>query len=187
MRRRRILRRALRRPAPALRPLAIRARRMLIRAHQLQESGQQAAAAELFDQLAEGARQRGLPQYPQLLLQSARAHVEVGKVDHGISHMMTAFQYLLETDQVERIRKLAPGVRRFLQSHQLDSAWLELEKILVQAGISLDSPPSGAAQAGGLPVKCPYCGGTLNPEEVESVASGDVICLYCRSVVKRVG
>jgi DNA-directed RNA polymerase subunit RPC12/RpoP len=55
-----------------------------------------------------------------------------------------------------------------LEAHQLDidSSWSE--------------KPGPAP----LPSKCPYCGGTLNPSEVERTPGGGAVCMYCGSIVQ---
>lgn len=187
MRRRRGIRRIFRRAAHPLRPLGVRARRMLLQAHALQQTGQHAEAAALFDQLAQGAQQRNLPQYPQLLVQAGRAHILAGDQEDGIARLTNAFQSLIDLARVEHLRKLAPSVQRFLQSQGMETAWDPLETMLIDAGISLDGLEVVATTPDRLPPKCPYCGGTLNPSEVERTSGGDALCLYCGSVVQGAG
>jgi hypothetical protein len=184
MRRRRAFRRIVRRAARPMRPLGNRARRLLLQAHALQQSGQQAEAAAIFDQLAEAARRRKLPQYPLLLLQAGRAHIMAGDKQGGIALLTASFQSLISIGQLGRLRKLAPGVQRFLQSQGMQPAWEQLNTLLLEAGISMDNAVDMASGPPRLPSKCPYCGGTLNPSELERTSSGDALCLYCGSVVQ---
>jgi hypothetical protein len=184
MRRRRVIPRGLRRQGLPARPLGARARRLLLQAHQFLAAGQQDAAADIFEQLAEGARQRDLPQYPQLLLQAGRANILSGATDRGTAQIKTAFEFLLTHGREAQVRRLAPGVRTFLQSHELDSTWKALEQLLHEAKLHIDSGMPAPAEAGRLPSKCPYCGGTLNPAEVEWALVGGAICTYCGSVVQ---
>ncbi|MEJ2012473.1 MAG: hypothetical protein P8X64_09665 [Anaerolineales bacterium] len=187
MRRRRGIRRIFRRAAHPLRPLGVRARRMLLQAHTLLQAGKHADAAALFDQLAQGAQQRNLPQYPQLLVQAGRAHILAGDQEDGIVRLTDAFQSLIDLARVERLRKLAPSVQRFLQSQGMEPAWAQLETMLMEAGISIDGPEFEVTVPDRLPAKCPYCSGTLNPSEVERTSGGDALCLYCGSVVQGTG
>jgi len=166
-----------------VRPLGVRARRLLLRAHQLLAAGQPDAAAAIFGQLAEVARQRNLAQYPQLLLQAGRANILSGTAETGLTQMKTAFEFLLNHGREEQARRLAPGVRHFLHSLELDSAWTTIAQLLHEANLQLDPGSIAPSHAGRLPAKCPHCGGTLNPAEVEWALAGGAVCTYCGSVV----
>ena len=183
MRRRRILRRASLRPA-SLQPLGPRVRTLLLRAHQLQATGQHLAAAQLFEQLAEGAQKRSLPQAPQLQIQAARAYLLAGEKEKGISNLTAAFDALIQEGHEDRILSIAPRIQRFLHTNQLDDVWHVIHSMLQEHNIVLDPAFISQPNALRLPSKCPYCGGTLNPSEVEHTAGGGVVCLYCGSVVQ---
>ncbi|MFN2274381.1 MAG: TFIIB-type zinc ribbon-containing protein [Anaerolineales bacterium] len=183
MRRRRLLRRAIRGTLP-LQPLGLPARRLLRRAHQLQAAGQHLDAAQLFEQLAEGARVRELPQYPQLLLQAGRAFILAGEKERGSADLMKAFQVLADRGQGEALRRIAPRIHQFLARNQLDDVWQSIQNMLEAHQLDIDSSWSEKPGPAPLPSKCPYCGGTLNPSEVERTPGGGAVCMYCGSIVQ---
>jgi len=155
---------------------------MLRQAHRMVEMGDFIPAARLFETLAEGALQRGLPQYPLLLLQSARARIQGGEINAGLAALHTAFESLVHAGRLGSARNLAPGTRQFLDAQGLADAWQPIEELLDGAG----SAPVGTAPTAPirLPAKCPYCGGTLHPAEVERTPDGGAVCPYCGSVVE---
>ncbi len=157
-------------------------RRELRHAHELGEQGQFLESAAAFERLAQASQARGLPQYPQFLIQAGRAKINGGDHDAGIERIKAGIRALLDAGQLERIARLRPCLREFFLSQKLDVGWQEIQLLLDQAGIS--TPITSRVPSGRLPSKCPYCGASIIPEDLEEVGTKDARCGYCGSRVQ---
>ena len=186
MRRRRLPRRPIIRPAiPG--GIAQGPRRQLLRAHQLLESGHHDEAANIFENLARAAHDRGLTRHaPNLFLQAARANILAGRLEAGKSLI---FEGLEIFSQAQRWPALARSGQRIVDElNQLGQGNIAAEveswlaKTLPEPLDSYTQPPQKSARP--LPLKCPFCGGVLRPGEVEMLDQFTGECPYCGSAVR---
>jgi tetratricopeptide (TPR) repeat protein len=177
--------RRLHRPPEPPRPQLI-----LRRAHQLMEQGHYAEAAELFEQLAQGAESRGmLDRAGELHLQAGRARLENGQVQPALAHSKHALGCFLRAGRPGRAFRTLPRVLEELRSRgytaEAEALQQEIQERFGQAG--LEFRPATAAVPGqrrSLPGKCDSCGGTLRSDEVEWIDATTAECPYCGSSVK---
>lgn len=167
---------------PRARRLEQRVRHELRRANELVESGQFLEAADVFEHLAAIFRKRGMPQFPQLLIQAGRARINGGDQETGTERIKTGIIALLEGGRLVRLARLRPGLQEFFLSRKLDAGWQEIQRLLDQAGLSTPTP--ARVQTARLPAKCPYCGASIILEELEESNTKDAICGYCGSLVQ---
>lgn len=177
---RRFLRRAL---APGVR----RTLRQLQRAHHLMSQGAYAEAAEIFERLARTASRHGLKAAPQLLLQAGRAHILDGSIDLGMNNLREAMVQFSTAGQTERLPHIAVRISEELRSRGLvseaEQLEVEVKDLLKMKSLPSDSSPRESGDP--FPAKCPYCGGTVHPNEVEWVSSNHAVCSFCGSIVGR--
>jgi hypothetical protein len=169
----------------ALRRAGVRVRRELRLAHSLAENGQFLESANIFERLAQAAQSRGLPQYSQLLIQAGRARINGGETSAGAERIKTGIRALLDAGRIERVSRLRPMLQEFFHLHGLDSEWQAIQSQLDEVGLLNSATPHLTDLR--LPAKCPYCGGSLIPEELEEVGVRGAICGYCGSLVQAEG
>lgn len=176
-----------RNPGPGRRPIRRAAIRQLRNAHDLMDAGQWSQAAELFERLASAAEDHGLTQAPQLFLRSGRARIENGDRVIGIKHLQHAVHLFGQTGQIHRLYQIRLRLISELKQRGFDRDAVELDSAIhdlldrsTTAGTHVDPQSS----RGHLAVKCPSCGGTLRPDEMEWLDRLSGVCAYCGSVVQ---
>ncbi len=74
---------------------------------------------------------------------------------------------------------------KFHTQAQALSAWLQQRMLgMPEASAPESIPPAGRPR---LPLKCPSCGGSVNPEEVEWLDDKTAECAYCGSAIRAEG
>jgi hypothetical protein len=184
-------RRSGRRLDPAIGRRALRVRlRQLQRAHAEMESGQWAAAAADFALLAAQAEARRPVLAGQLWVECGRACLQNRQIAEAEAAIERGLSRLAETGRFIRLAKLGRRLVEELQAAGQPSAaasvqakmdsWLE-----GHAMPAMPPSPAGPAMAGHLPAKCPPCGGTVMPGEIEALEDGRALCAYCGSILER--
>jgi len=165
-----------------------RARQDLLRANRLMEIGDFTNAAFLYEKLARKVHDLGRPrQAAYLYVQAARARILTGQVKPGLELLeqgLSAFTQAGLWEAFERVGSRA--VDELRQQDQPQAAqdlrqWLETMR--------QNRPPSSApaevkeSPLRALPLKCPSCGATVRPDEVEWVDEERAVCDYCGSML----
>ena len=164
-------------------------RKRLRRAHRLLEIGEHASAATIFEQLARRAHDRGLLHHaPNLYLQAARANILAGAPQQAKELIDLGLGILAEKQRWPALQRM--GGRVVLELEQLGSPDLatEIDNWLTSTlptDIHSQSQERPMAQRGILPLKCPFCGGVLRPDEVEMLDTETGECSYCGSAVRK--
>ena len=170
-------------------PLAPYARQELVRANRLMETGDFANAAVLYSQLARTLHDLGrLRQAARLYVQSARALRLSGQIKPALETYQQGLGLFVQAgawQAFERVggRALAE-LRQQNQSQAADelSSWIQTTR--------QSRPPESVVAAGGeaaprkkLPLKCPSCGASVRPDDVEWIEDGYAECGYCGSTL----
>ena len=149
--------------------------------------GKPGEAAPILESLADKAEARGIARAPQLNLQAARAWLEAEEIEHAIARSRKGLRLMHALGQWHRLQAAGPRVLADMRQHNLndEAAALEqeLNELLAQGGLSLGAAPA-AARTRHLPAKCPSCGGTVLPNEVQWLEDGRAICDYCGSILE---
>jgi hypothetical protein len=177
-----------RRPAGRrVQPLKRAAIRQLRIANQMYDQGHWAQAAEHFERLASAAVEHTLPQAPLLFLRAGRARIAAGEAEIGIGHLHHAIHLLGQSGQIQRLNLLRPRLINDLKQHGFEREAVELDqaihKLLDQHG-QLEQGIEPVSPTHHLPGKCPSCGGTLRPDEIEWIGAHSGVCSYRGSVVQ---
>jgi hypothetical protein len=169
-------------------PLEARGRQDIQRANRLMEIGDFTNAATLYENLARKVHDFNRPrQAGHLYVQAARARVLAGQIKPGLDtlkHGLTIFAQAGLWGVFEAIGSRAIGELGQLgqpQAAQDLADWLDTKRSNrtmqdITPTIPVSSPRS-------LPLKCPSCGATVRPDEVEWVDEDHAACDYCGSVM----
>lgn len=188
-------RRPLRRPlmgGPIGRPpLGEPARRALAHAHRMLESGNYVEAAQAFERLAGEAQGRGmLNRAPQLYFQASRARLLAGQVAPAIDLLYKGLEVMAETQRWQGLYKAGLRAVEGLKQHghakeaEQVQAWIEaaVKEHPEAKQAALAAPAAGRPRR--VPAKCPFCGGSIRPNEVEWLDESTAECPYCGSPVQ---
>jgi hypothetical protein len=149
------------------------------------EQGQPAKAASIFDTLASAAFQRNIPRASQLTLQSGRAWIEAGETDHGLERIREGLKQMVHFQQFQQLpaigRRILDGLRERGLENEVQKLETEMNELFASEGLTMARQPDSTARRR-LPVKCPSCGGTVHPAEIEWVADDRSVCAYCGSI-----
>jgi hypothetical protein len=181
--RKRPFRRRIPHPIPAIRRAALK---RLQRANQLMSEGSYAEAGRIYEELAIGAAGRRLPRAPGLFLQAGNAFLKSGESDHGIDLLRQGFQLMERMGQYHRLHVASQRVLNELGALNLtqerDMLNNEIQQLLSQHDLSF--PVETQKLKPRLPGKCPQCGGTVHPNEVEWIDERTASCDYCGSILE---
>lgn len=152
------------------------------RAMRLWEEGRFEEAAGAFDDLSQRAEERGrLFQAANLSAQAARCHLRLEDVDAAYERGLRALDLFKRAGRPLAARRLVERMIGVLREKGRESDAQALERDLSQ----LPAAPTGpGAHRGGLPGKCPQCGGPIEESETTWVGPSAAECSYCGSVVK---
>jgi len=162
------------------------AQKFLKRAHQLMENGDHTDAANIFERLARGAEDKGMLRHaPNLYLQAARANLLSGDIKSGtdlVNHGLGIFA------KTQRWPALARSGNRVLDELNNLGYPKIAEEVSIWLTTTLPEPLESYQKLQNknvqFPLKCPYCGGTLRPDEIEIVDNNTGECPYCGSAVR---
>ena len=180
-----------RRPLRRRRPGVVPPRRQaaierLQRANQLMAEESYSEAGRIFEELAAGALKMRLPRTPQLFLQAGNAFIKAGENEHGIELLRNGIQLMGQMGQYRRLPIVAQRVLNELKSMGLDKEHKilesEIQQIPSQKGLSLSMESHQNKPR--LPGKCPQCGGTVHPNEIEWIDDRTASCDYCGSILQ---
>ncbi len=170
--------RRFRRPRRPLRPRSPnRALRRLRRANGLMMAGDFAAAAQLFDQLAQGALERGLPQAPQLTLRAAEAYLKAGDRETARERALRGLEMLANAGRWAILHRAGERTVATLEAQGHADLAAEIRQAL-DRWLAQAPPPMAARRAQSLPTECPHCGAPVHPDEVEWQHEVP-LCAYC--------
>jgi hypothetical protein len=180
-----------RRPLAPGAPQARLVRQSLGRAHQMMETSNYAGAADIYERLAKGAETRSMPlRAAHLFLQAARARLYASQFEPGIPLLRHGLNMLAQLQRWSALYKngqmAVSELRRLSQNQAADDLQIWLDAAL-NSHPEAKTPPSGSAGQmlpPNLPAKCPNCGGSIRPNEIEWLDPHTAECSYCGSPVQ---
>ena len=168
------------------RPRLAEARQRLVRAQELFQRGDFAAAAALFEELAQGAEVAGmLDRAGDLRLQAGRCYLQLKDVERADQQGVQALHLFLRAGRPQKVRRLLPRMLAVLEQHGRREEAQELRRKAEQllGPLPAGAGPGMAGLRANLPGKCPNCGGPLKPNEVNWVGPRSAECPYCGGVI----
>jgi hypothetical protein len=151
------------------------------------ERGEFAEAGGIFADLAEIAESRGIPRAPQLHLQAGRAWLYAGLTDRAMERIRHGLRLMESYGQRRRLRAALSRIADEFRSRGMSEEAKSLEREYAMSLSVVPGPMEGGPASEEhvrLPPKCPHCGGTIRPSEVDWVSSVAVQCDYCGSTVE---
>lgn len=157
----------------------------LIEANRRLHTGDYSGAAELFDIVAERAKMTRPRQVPRLLIEAGRARILAGQVDVGVRSIIRGLQVLAGQERWADLHRFGLLVIEGLRRNELMAQADEIQDWINRSlGHQAASRPKTSSSRVALPEKCPYCGGNIDPREIEWVSEDTVECTYCGSLVR---
>ncbi len=184
------MRRALlggRRSRRILGPILSPALHRLRLAHARREAGDYRTAAGEFHALAERAEAEGIPRSVQAFVLAGQSYLLAGQHAEGVADLQRSVQAAVRFGQLPRLAAASTRIAAELRASGFGQEADAFLGMLVSAGQQpLTVQPSAAPvnPPPRLPTKCPSCGGTIHPGEVEWVDPHSIACDYCGSVVQ---
>ena len=157
----------------------------LIRAHQMYEASRFDEAGAIFERLAEIAAARNGPRAPRFYLEAGRCWMHTSRIDYAMQLMEQGHQLALQKGRIDLIQRLCPLLQIELaqqgwaaQSQQV-AGWLKAIPALpiIPADETHQKKPA-------LPVKCPSCGASVNPQTVNWLDQVTAECDFCGSSIQ---
>jgi tetratricopeptide (TPR) repeat protein len=164
-------------PLPPGRPVPEPLRKAMV----LLEQGKFAEAAAAFDDLAQGAEERGNSfRAANLIAQAARCYLQLDDVDAAYERGMKALELFKQAERPGAARRLGERMVKVLREKGRQAEAEALERELKQ----LPAPARAGAPHRELPPKCSQCGGPIRESEATWLGPSSAECPYCGSVVK---
>jgi DNA-directed RNA polymerase subunit RPC12/RpoP len=159
---------------------------MLKRAHKLLEDGDHLRASEILQRLARGAEDKGmLQQAPNLYIQAARAKFLAGDETSGTQLLNHGLGIFVRTKRWPALARMGNRVLTELEkigySNIAEEIATWLSETLPEPIESYKLPSQPRVK---MPLKCPYCGGTIRPDELEYLNRETAECPYCGSSIR---
>lgn len=156
-------------------------------AHFLALNGQPDRAAQSMEDLARQAAERGGPNAAQMFMQAGRYYAQAGRYDQARPAIETGLKLLAKNIAVPRLARVIDRLALTLerQGHsQLSREVILLGQDLLPAGRRASEIKIPEPAESGLPAKCPYCGATVDPRDIEWLEDRSAMCEYCGSVLE---
>lgn len=150
------------------------------------DKGEYGRAAELFEQIAQGADARGGPRAPIFHLQAGRSRILAGQTKLGMPSLVRGLQLFAERRQYQRLHRAGQRAIHELKERELTNEAAEIEALLKSSlpSLPVTEQQSEPARRPTLPTHCPQCGAALRPDEVEWLDDSTAECAYCGSPVR---
>lgn len=170
--------------SPRGRQLNPRLQRELRRANHLMSIGDHANAAEIFKQLAQHARDRGIAgPGAMLLMRAAHAYLLSGRVQDADTQLEQALKAFETAGQLPAAMREGQRYADLLEAEGYSEEAETLRETLAQRFSGSPTSNELEEDQGTFPEKCPYCGASMSLEQISSRGARAAECHYCGSVV----
>ena len=162
----------------------------LLRANRLFTNGNYIDAAALYEKLAIGAYDRGLPRAPMLFMQSGKALLIAGKVVRGMSITQRGLGILADHARWHELyqfgRRSVNILNELGYKKEADGmeAWLKTRLPEKEEAAIIAAGETATVKKPTFPVTCPACGARIHPDEVKVIDKSTVECRFCGSVIR---
>jgi hypothetical protein len=164
---------------------------LLVEANRLFNAGDYLAAADRYEDLAARGERRHPRRAAQVLVQAGWSRLLGGQDQAGISLIQRGLKVLVDARRHLTLRRLGNSTVNKLRDSGYPRYADQIEDWLIgtpveETGLLEDEgaqPVREPAKPPHLPAKCPSCGGSVDPREVEWVDGRSVECAYCGSLI----
>lgn len=159
---------------------------VLQRANQLMQNEEYQEAADLFQELAQGAEERFPQRAPFLYFEAGRAaKYPSGQSKIGVGHLRRGLTLFSSQGRIARMQMAGHRIIDELQARGMNAEAMEISLLLegnAPAGISAAQPTPPKRPIS--PTHCPSCGAAVRPDDVEWLDDVTAECDYCGSPVR---
>jgi DNA-directed RNA polymerase subunit RPC12/RpoP len=158
----------------------------LKRAHKLLEDGDHQRASEILQSLARGAEDKGmLQQAPNLYIQAARAKFLAGDETAGTQLLNQGLEIFARNKRWPALARMGNRVLSELEKLGYPNIAKDVAMWLSETlPEPIESYRLSSLTRVKMPLKCPYCGGTIRPDEIEYLDRDTAECPYCGSAIR---
>lgn len=166
-----------------------RAEMLLNQAHRLMATGQSIEAAVIYERLARGAAQRGIPRAPFLFVRAGQAYLEGGENPKGFTLIKHGLKLLADASRWGELYRVGHRTLEVLEekgfSEEKDRLASWLEEVLPEESerAARVKSPKGVKHPV-LPTTCPSCGGPVDPAVVSWRDEVTAECIFCGSMIR---
>ncbi len=155
----------------------------IAQAHRLFEDQRYPEAGAHFEQLGRIAESRGGPRAPRFFLQAGRAWLHAGDPHRGMQALKHGWDLASRMGRQDLLARVGPALISELTGMGLNQESRQVEAWLggVPARIA---PPPTQSHPPALPLKCPSCGASVNPQSVEWLDDQTAECYFCGSSLR---
>ena len=158
---------------------------VLQRANKLMQNEEYQEAADLFQELAQGAEERFPQRAPFLYFEAGHAAILSGQSKIGVGHLRRGLTLFSSQGRIARMQMAGHRIIDELQARGMNAEAMEISLLLegnTPAGISAAQPTPPKRPI--LPTHCPSCGAAVRPDDVEWLDDVTAECDYCGSPVR---
>lgn len=158
-------------------------------AQQLMSLGKFEEAAGLFEQLARGARERGLVQDARLFQTAGLCRLNTDQIDQAMTNFKSGLQILSDRGNKPAFQRACQRIIRELNDKGYSKEANDLFESVLKSSVAPESIVETAVEEvqlpkrGSLPAACPSCGGTLRADEVDWIDDATAECSWCGTPV----
>jgi hypothetical protein len=152
----------------------------LAQAHSLFAAGQFLQSAQLFEELGAIAEARSGPRAPRFYMQAGRGYLHAGKLEEGMALLEKGRQQFIKTGRSAVAARISYGLidefktLGLTEQSQIMATWAE--------GVTFPTAPSASRPP--LPLKCPSCGASIHPNDVNWLDAVTAECDFCGSPLR---
>jgi len=184
-----------RRPLPPRRfdhrkPAARKVHPLLLRANQLFSNGKYMEAANLYEKLAKGALDRGLPRAPLLFLQAGKSLLATGRLKRGVVLAQRGLGLLADQNRWRELHQFGYRTVNVLnelgyeKEAQNMEEWLKARLPEKEEAAIREHQAAAPNAKPDFPVNCSACGARVHPDEVVMIDTTTAECSFCGSIIK---
>ncbi len=162
---------------------------LLNQAHRLMSAGDYIEAGAIFERLARGAVERGIPRAPFLFIQAGKAYLEGGEKPKGFTLVKHGLNMLADAGRWGELYRVGHRTLDVLEEKGFTvekdrlTAWLE-EVLPENSEQVTEIKLRDKTKHPILPTACPSCGGPVDPAAVSWRDDVTAECLFCGSMVR---
>lgn len=166
-----------------------RAQVRLKQAHRMMAAGRYLQAANIFEELAQGAVRFKIPRAPFLFMQAGKGFLYGGKESKGFALLRRGLKMLADAKRWGDLYRVGNRTIEELKEKGYEKeqerlkAWLE-EVLPENSDRVADIRSRMQKKHPILPTNCPKCGGTVDSKAVVWMDDVTAECLYCGSAIR---
>ncbi len=184
-RRRRLVRPPILRPGRRIPPpLPPQATAPIKQAHRLMQAGDHQAAAALFEHTAQQADAHHMPRAAYLFLQAGNAWLLAHQVDAAMPVIKRGLMIFAETGRWGEFHRFSDEAVLQLTRSGFDDNAQNLRGWVEEMQPRMPQQDTQTTQRKNLPAQCPYCGGGVDPRDVEWLDDVSAGCAFCGGIIK---